>query len=246
MTDAALMLILASLAVFVGAIVQGGVGFGLGLVGAPVLTILDPGLMPGAIQVVNLTLPLLTLAAEWRKVDWRGLGFAVLGRIPGSVIGAFIIVYISVHSRGIFVAVMVLLAVALTARALSVPRNGVTVTSAGFVSGITGTATGIGGPPIALVYQNAKGPQIRATLAMFFFLSAAQSLAILAMVDELPGRALGTGAVLIVPMVLGFLVSGRLRRYLDGGKVRAAVLVVAAASAVALIVQIVITRVLPT
>ncbi|MDP4509024.1 sulfite exporter TauE/SafE family protein [Nonomuraea turcica] len=243
MTNAALVLILAGLAVFVGAIVQGAVGFGLGLVAAPVLTLLNPELMPGAIQVVNMTLPLFTLAAEWRRVDWRGLGFAVLGRIPGSVLGALIVVYVSVYMRGIFVAVMVLVAVALTARALSVPRNGVTITSAGFVSGITGTATGIGGPPLALVYQNAKGPQIRATLAMFFFLSAAQSLAILALVDELPSRALTTGAILIVPMVLGFLVSGPLRRYLDGGKVRAGVLVVAAASAAALIVQNVVSQV---
>ncbi|MEV4009516.1 sulfite exporter TauE/SafE family protein [Nonomuraea angiospora] len=242
MTDVALVLIVGSLAIFVGAIVQGGVGFGLGLVAAPVLTMLGPDLMPGAIQVVNMTLPLFTLAAEWRTVDWRGLGFAVLGRLPGSVIGAVIVVYVSAYARGVFVAVMVLVAVALTARALSVPRNGVTLASAGFVSGITGTATGIGGPPMALVYQHAKGPQIRATLAMFFFLSAAQSLVILAIVDELPARALTTGAVLIVPMVLGFLVSGPLRRYLDGGKVRVAVLVVAAASAVALLVQNVIAQ----
>jgi uncharacterized membrane protein YfcA len=244
MTNVALVLILAGMAVFVGAIVQGAVGFGLGLVGAPVLTLLNPDLMPGAIQVVNLTLPLFTLATEWRRVDWRGLGFAVLGRVPGSVLGALVVVYVSVYTRGIFVAVMVLVAVALTARALSVPRNGVTITSAGFVSGITGTATGIGGPPLALVYQSAKGPQIRATLAMFFFLSAAQSLAILALVDELPSRALTTGAILIVPMVLGFLVSGPLRRYLDGGKVRAGVLVVAAASAAALIVQNVVSQVM--
>ncbi|GAA4953894.1 sulfite exporter TauE/SafE family protein [Nonomuraea thailandensis] len=241
MTNAALVLIVGSLAVFVGAIVQGGVGFGLGLVAAPVLTMLAPDLMPGTIQVVNMTLPLFTLAVEWRRVDWRGLGFALLGRLPGSAIAAVIIVYVSVYTRGIFVAVMVLIAVALTARALSVPRNGYTITSAGFVSGITGTATGIGGPPIALVYQNAKGPQIRATLAMFFFLSAAQSLVILQIVGELPGQALLTGGVLIVPMVLGFLVSGPLRRYLDGGKVRVAVLTVAALSAVGLIAQNVIT-----
>lgn len=241
MTNAALVLIVGGLAVFLGAIVQGGVGFGLGLVAAPVLTMLAPDLMPGMIQVVNLTLPLFTLAVEWRRVDWRGLGFALLGRLPGSAIAAVIVVYVSVYTRGIFVAVMVLIAVALTARALSVPRNGYTITSAGFVSGITGTATGIGGPPIALVYQNAKGPQIRATLAMFFFLSAGQSLVILQLVGELPGQALLVGGVLIVPMVLGFLVSGPLRRYLDGGKVRVAVLTVAALSAVGLIAQNLIT-----
>ncbi|GGO70779.1 sulfite exporter TauE/SafE family protein [Nonomuraea cavernae] len=237
MNPEALVLIVGGLAVFVGAVVQGSVGFGLGLVGAPVLTLLDPAVMPGAIQVVNLTLPLFTLAVEWRRVDWRGVGFGMLGRLPGSVIGGVIVVYISVYTLGVFVGVMVLVAVGLTARALSVPRNGVTVTAAGFVSGITGTATGIGGPPIALVYQSAKGAQIRATLAMFFFLSAAQSLVILAVVDRLPARALTTGATLIVPMILGFLVSGPLRRYLDGGRVRAAILLVAAISALVLIIQ---------
>lgn len=237
MTNAALVLIVGGVAIFVGAIVQGGVGFGLGLVAAPVLTMLDHSLMPGAIQVVNMTLPLFTLASEWRKVDWRGLGFAVLGRLPGSAIGAVVVVYVSVYTRGILVAVMVLVAVVLTATALSVPRNGATISGAGFLSGITGTATGIGGPPIALVYQHAKGEQIRATLAMFFFLSAAQSLVILAVVDQLPSRALLTGTILLAPMILGFLVSGPLRRYLDGGKVRAAVLVVAALSAFGLIVQ---------
>ncbi|WP_231618982.1 sulfite exporter TauE/SafE family protein [Nonomuraea sp. SBT364] len=223
------------MAVFLGAVVQGSVGFGLGLVGVPVLTMLDPAVMPGAMQVVNMTLPLFTLAVEWRRVDWRGLGFALLGRLPGSVVGAVIVVYVSIHALSVFVAVMVLAAVGLTARAVSLPRNGVTITSAGFVSGITGTATGIGGPPVALVYQTAKGPQIRATLAMFFFLGAAQSIVILALVDHLPARALTTGAALLVPMILGFLVSGPLRRHLDQGKVRVAILAVAAASALGLI-----------
>ncbi|MEV0145697.1 MULTISPECIES: sulfite exporter TauE/SafE family protein [unclassified Nonomuraea] len=225
------------MAVFVGAVVQGSVGFGLGLVAAPVLTMLDPGVMPGAMQVANMTLPLLTLAAEWRRVDWRGLGFAVLGRLPGSVVGAVIVVQVSVHALGVLVGVMVLVAVGLTASAPAVPRNGATIAGAGFVSGVTGTATGIGGPPIALVYQHAKGPQIRATLAMFFFLSAGQSLVILAAVDRLPARALVTGAALLVPMAVGFAVSGPLRRYLDGGKVRTAVLAVAATSAAVLIAQ---------
>lgn len=237
MTPEALILLLAGLAVFVGAIVQGAVGFGLGLVAAPVVTMLDPSLMPGSIQVVNATLPLFTLAVEWRRIDWRGLGFAVLGRLPGSAIGALIVVYVSTRTLGVFVGVMVLIAVALTAHAVAVPRNGWTVTAAGFTSGITGTATGIGGPPVALVYQNAKGPQIRATLAAFFFLSATQSLIILWLVDRLPSRALASGALLIPFLIVGFLVSGPLRRHLDGSGVRGAVLAVAALSALALIAQ---------
>ncbi|WP_113705024.1 sulfite exporter TauE/SafE family protein [Nonomuraea lactucae] len=237
MTDESLVLIVGGLAVFAGAVVQGSVGFGLGLVAAPVIALLDPGLMPGAVQVVNMTMPLFTLAVEWRRADWRGVGFAFLARVPGSVVGAVIVVYVSVYTLGVFVGIMVLVAVALTARAVHVPRNRATIAAAGFVSGITGTATGIGGPPIALVYQDAKGPQIRATLAMFFFLSAAQTLVVLALIDRLPARALVVGVSLIVPMAAGFAVSGPVRRYVDAGKVRLAVLVVATASAVLLIAQ---------
>ncbi|MFC6575650.1 sulfite exporter TauE/SafE family protein [Planomonospora parontospora] len=225
------------MSVFVGAVVQGAVGFGLGLVAAPVIAMLEPSAMPGAIQVVNVTLPLFTILGEWRGVDWRGLGFAVLGRVPGSLLGGLVVVYVSTRMLGVLVGVMVLLAVALTAWAAAVPRNRATITGAGFVSGITGTATGIGGPPMALVYSGAKGPQIRATLAVFFLLSAAQSLVVLAALDRLPARSLVFGATLLPFLVAGFLASGPLRRYLDGGRIRTGILCVAALSALTLILH---------
>ena len=237
MVHEALLLLMGGVAVFVGAAVQGGVGFGLGLVAAPLITVLDPTVMPGAVQVVNVTLPLFTLATEWRRVDWRGLGFALLGRLPGSALGALVVVYVSTRTLGVLVGAMVLMAVAVTASAPAIPKNGGTLAVAGFVSGVTGTATGIGGPPLGIVYQHARGPQIRATLAMFFFLAAAQSMAILLAVGRLPGRAVVAGAALIPFMVAGFAVSGPLRRFVDGGRVRAGVLVVAAASAFVLITQ---------
>ncbi|MFF0308281.1 sulfite exporter TauE/SafE family protein [Streptosporangium sp. NPDC004379] len=236
MTHETLIIVCAGLAVFAGAVVQGAIGFGLGLVAAPLIALLDPTLMPGAAQVVNATLPLFTLAAEWRRVDWRGLGFALLGRVPGSLLGGLVVLHVSTRVLGVLVGAMVLLAVGLTGRAVAVRRTGGTVTGAGFVSGITGTATGIGGPPMALVYQNAKGPQIRATLAMFFMISACQSLAVLAFVDRLPVRALSFGALLIPFLVAGFAVSRPLRRFLDGGRVRTAILALAAVSALSLIV----------
>jgi uncharacterized membrane protein YfcA len=220
-----------------GAVVLGAVGFGLGLIAAPVIAIADPGVMPGAVHVVNATLPLFTLAAEWRRIDWRGLGWAMLGRLPGSVVGGLIVVYVSTAVLGALVGAMVLVAVVLTARVPVVPRTRGTLAGAGFVSGVTGTATGIGGPPMALVYQNAAGPQIRATLAAFFHLSAVQSLLLLTVIGELPARALAVGAALVPCLAAGFALAGPLRRHLDAGRVRAAVLVVAGVSAAVLITQ---------
>ncbi|MBO3748107.1 sulfite exporter TauE/SafE family protein [Streptosporangiaceae bacterium NEAU-GS5] len=233
----ALLLAVAGLAVFSGAVVQGSVGFGLGLVAAPLVTILDPTLMPGSVTLVSVVFPVFTLVREWRGIDWRGLGWAQLGRVPGTVTGGFVAVYVNVAQLGFLVAAMVIAAVLVSVRSTAVPNNPGTLAGAGYLSGVVGTATGIGGPPIALVYQDATGPKIRATLAAFFFLSAAQSLVILAVLGRLPQRALGFGAALIPFLLIGYAMSGPVRRYVDGGRVRRGVLVVAIVSAVALLVN---------
>src|SRR5260370_12998045 len=64
----------AGLFVALGGFVQSGVGLGLGLVAAPVVTLLDPALMPGAMLVAGASLPLLILARESSHTDWRGGG----------------------------------------------------------------------------------------------------------------------------------------------------------------------------
>jgi uncharacterized protein len=58
--------LVAGIAVAVGALVQGGVGLGLGLIAAPVVTLLDPALMPGSMLVAGAALPVLILAREAR------------------------------------------------------------------------------------------------------------------------------------------------------------------------------------
>src|SRR3546814_15753694 len=55
---------------------------------------------------------------------------------------------------------------------------------AGVVSGVTGTAAGIGGPPLALLYQHRPGSTIRSTLAAAFLVGTALSLATLAVAGE--------------------------------------------------------------
>ena len=77
---------------------------------------------------------------------------------------------------GLAVAVMVLLAVVLSPGA----GRGAGTTQhpglAGLLSGLAGTATSIGGPPVALLYQHRPPQQIRSTLAVVFTVGAAISL----------------------------------------------------------------------
>jgi uncharacterized protein len=221
----------------VGAAVQGLVGLGLGLVAAPVTMLLEPRLMPDLLLWLAMLLPLVTLVRDHHEIDWPGLGWSVSARVPGTVAGVWLVSAFSARTLGIAVGSMVLVSVLLTARSVVVPVNRGTLLTAGFASGVTGTATSIGGPPLALLLQHRSPQQIRSTLAVYFVLGAGLSLAGLAVSGQLE-RSTMVLAFLFVPcLVVGFALSRSLHQFVPRRAVRAAVLMVCAASAVVLLVR---------
>ena len=128
-------------------------------------------------------------------------------------------------------------AVALSISGLTLPRNPRTLAATGFVSGVMGTMTSIGGPPIALVYQNAEGPELRASLNTYFALGSAMSIPALALAGHFGRVELVSGMLLLPATGLGFALSGASRRYLDEGRTRGAVLAVASVSALAVVLR---------
>src|SRR5689334_16014074 len=106
--------------VLVGAVVQTMVGLGLNLVTAPVLALLEPGLVPELPLALAVVLPAVTLAQDHRLIDWRGLAWTLPARVPGTVLGVLLLGWFSDRALGLSVAVMVLVAVALSVRAVEV------------------------------------------------------------------------------------------------------------------------------
>ncbi len=235
------VLLLAGIGVFLGAAVQGSVGLGLGLVGAPVLALLDPSLVPATLLLVTSVLPLLTSVRELVDVDWRGLGFALSGRLPGILIGSWVVVTQGPRTIAVVVAVVVLGAVALSLTSWDArPTRGALLT-AGVVSGVSGTATSIGGPPVAMLYQHASGPMLRSTMGVYFLVGNVLSGSALALAGEIGVRELVRATALLPFLLVGFLVSGPLRARVDGGALRTGVLLVSAAGAVVLLVRTLLT-----
>jgi hypothetical protein len=229
------VLLAAGLAVLFGGFVQSGVGFGVGVVAAPIVTLLDPSVMPGATLVAATALPVLILAREAGHTDWRGVSWALAGRVAGTVAGVWVVAVISVRALGLTVGGVVLVVIVASCLHLVVPKNRWTLLTAGAVSGTTGTATSIGGPPIGLVYQREDGPTIRSTLSLYFAVGNLLALGALGLTGHLPGKAVATGLILTPCAVAGFVIASRLRQFLDRGHMRVAVLIVAAASAIILI-----------
>ena len=224
-------------ALLVGATVQGTVGLGLGLVSAPIAAMVAPSTMPDLLLWLAMLLPIVTLVREHHELDWPGLGWSLPLRVPGTVLGVALVAWFTAGQLGVAIALMVLLAVALTAWAVVVPVRRSTLMAAGFISGATGTATSIGGPPMALLYQHRSARQVRSTLAVYFIVGAGMSLIGLGWAGELSWRDFQLAMLLVPTLVIGFAISGPLRRHVDAGHTRSAVLVVCAASAVVLLAR---------
>jgi uncharacterized membrane protein YfcA len=231
------MLAAAGVVVAFGGLLQGLIGFGLALIAVPLIALLDPTLLPVPVLMVATAHASMSLAREFGHVDWRGVGWAMLGRLPGTLVGIWIVDSLDPRGFGLVVGGSVLGCVLLsitTWRPAPKPRSLVT---AGFASGSFGTATSVGGPMVALLYQNQAGPQVRATLAAFFVLGSGASIIGLVAAGQVTGHQLWTGLALIPFLIAGFLLSGPLRKKVDAGGIRTPMLIVSGASAAVLIVR---------
>lgn len=223
--------------VMIAAAIQGAVGFGSALVAAPILVLIDPLLVPGPMLMAGVALTLLMMLRESRAIDWRGLAWALLGSLIGTGAGAMLVASVSREFLGLMLGTAVLTGVAASASGVRVGRGGVTLAVAGLLSGFMGTTTSAGGPPIALAYQDAPGPQIRATLSTYFTISAMLAISSLALVGAFGRVELSLGFLLLPGVVLGVAVSGRARPLLDGGYTRPAILLIAGFAAAAVVLR---------
>ena len=223
--------------VLIGATIQSSIGFGLGLVAAPVLGIVDPAFVPVGVLVAIAPMTVVMAMREHHHVDRTGIGWAVLGRVPGTVLGAWVVARADHTTLAFLIAASVLLAVAASVTGLHVAPNRRNLALAGVASGFGGTAVGIGGPPMAIAYQNSRPETIRSTLAVFFLVGLTISAVSLSVAGVIGRRELQLGSLLIVPSLLGTLIGGRLSGHLPDGKIRPLVLGLCVLSAIALIVE---------
>ena len=178
-------IIIATVVIFVGAYIQTALGFGLAIVAAPVLFLLDPLYVPAPITMSAMTLSLVMAASHWESISFSGLKFAILGRIPGTICGGMLLVWISLEQLALWVGISVIAAVILSLSNLKLKPNTGLLFSAGFLSGFMGTSTSIGGPPMALLLQHEKSDFIRANMSAFFCASCLMSLVMLLLVGKL-------------------------------------------------------------
>jgi uncharacterized protein len=223
--------------VFGGAVVQGAVGFGMNLMVAPVAALLTPELVPGPLLIVAAIHMAALAYRERAHLEFAPLGWAWVGRVPGTVVGAVIVSVVSTDGLAVVFGASTLIAVALSASRGTLAPTPFNLTVAGAASGTMATAVSVGGPPMALVLLDREPNSRRGLMAGFLGLGSLISFTVLLAVGEIDAAGL-LGAAVLVPVALtGLWLSGRLADGLDAERARAAVFVVAGASAVALLLR---------
>lgn len=105
------------------------------------------------------------------------------------------------------------------------------------VSGMMGTATSIGGPPMAMVWQRFAGPRPRSTMGAFFLVESAMSLAALTVSGSVGLHDLRYALFLAPAAALGVLWARPAGKRLDVRRARPAATALALAGATILLVQ---------
>lgn len=232
----ALYLVLAC-TVAIAAFVQGTVGVGFALITAPVIGLIAPQLLPVSLLILMLPLNCYVSWRERPELDTQGAGWITLGRTVGALIGVWIVAQISPNQLNLLIGASTIAAAAVTLLAPSFAPGKKAFMAAGVVTGVTETATGIGGPALALVYQHQRAPMLRSTIALCFALGEVISLGLLCMSGRVHLDLVASALILVPAVVIGAWLSRLSHHRLDGKVLRVAVMAFAIVSGAVILVQ---------
>jgi uncharacterized membrane protein YfcA len=216
---------------------QASIGFGANLIAQPIVYQFDPGLVPGSVLVATASLSCLVLLRERDAVELRTIGVAVAGAVIGIGIGVLVVGLASETTLAIVISLCVLAMVGLTALGRALRRTRRNLFAAGVAGGFGSLTAGIGGPPMALMFASADGPETRSFLSGFFLVSSILTFVGLVLAGRFGRTELLDGLLLVPAAIVGFMMSNPLLPIVDRGATRPAILLVSGAAATILLLR---------
>ena len=204
----------------------------MAVVAAPILILINPLWVPIPITVVALILSVFNTWNQREFLELKQLALPFLTRIPGTVAGAWLLLQLNVFWLQVFVSLCVLIAVAISYYGAQFQYTPARLGMAAFVSGVMGTTTSIGGPPMALVMQHGNPKMVRANLSLYFAYSCSISLISYAYIGVLSEEILMTSLSFVPTAIIGFLLGIKARPYVDQGRFRPLLLLLCSSAGV--------------
>lgn len=231
------LVVAVTLIIAAGAVVQVGLGMGFGLTAAPLLALIDPSLVPAPTLFLGMLTSIWVAVGEADGIRWDEVGIGVVGRILGASAGtAILLVLVNRSAFMVVFGVLIAAAVVLSVSGWRAPFTRLNLLAMGAASGLMGTITSVGAPPLALIYQDKPAATARPTLAAFFAIGCAISLTGLFASGWAGLDDVVLAAIMLPAMLLGILVARLLKGRLDR-RYRPALLAVSGIASVMLIAR---------
>ena len=186
----------------------GTVGFGFGLVSAPVLLIyLEP---QQAVVVINCLIALMlvmVLARTWRQLELRASIGLVLGGVVATPIGVLVLNAASPSALRITIAIVIIVLGLFSLKNVNLPfaENKIAGPLFGFLTSLAVTTIAIGGPlgAIYAISQKWKPDTVRAALALLFLASDLVAFALYVATGLVNRETLTNIGLLIPGLIIG-------------------------------------------
>lgn len=169
------------IAVLVGTILQRLSGTGVGLVVAPVLSlVLGPAFGVLLTNMATMVSGFLIMLSVWSSISWRRYGWIIIPAVPGAWAGAWLVSQLSAAWLSIVLGAIVVLAIVVTVSLRQLPEltGRPTTVVAGALGGLFNSTSGVAAPVMVIYSRLSRWDQrsFAATLQPIFMTMGALSV----------------------------------------------------------------------
>ncbi len=208
-------LILVVVIICAAGFIQGFTGFGSGLLALPLLSfILDIKLVVPLMSLVAVIIGAVLFYYNHTRLNYRLIGVLVLWALIGVPIGTFLLTTLPTKPIELMLAILLMIfaAYSFAGRPLHFLNGKLFGYLGGFLSGLLGSAAGVGGPPIILYAsaQSWSAQEQKNLIAAFLFVTAIIIACAFALSGLLTETVRQYFAISFIPLVIATLVGIKL------------------------------------
>jgi uncharacterized protein len=157
------------------------------------------------------------------------------GRLLGTIAGVALLAFVPGGALSKLTGILILAVALASFLKPSIEVRNSTRLSGGIASGVVGTVAALGGTPLALVYQDRSGAELRSMLSISFVVGIAMSLVGLGLAGKVEWQHFALALKLLPGLLVGLWASRWVVKRLDERWLRPAVLTFAAVAGVIII-----------
>ena len=211
-------------AVVAGSMVQATAGVGITLVAAPVLLAVDPAFVPLPLILGGAVVGIRNVTMEFAGFDARRWRRCLLGAPVGLVLGELALANLSERGLTAAIGLLVVISVGAMASGWQPRRRSWTSVLAGLLVAFSLRVAALPGPPYAILHHDDPPEVLRPNISALVLVLAGTISIRLLVGGEVTGADLGRVVLVMGSALVGLLLAPPLRRWVDSGWFRPALL----------------------